>query len=96
MKIKLEDPTVKNVIRKFAERSRTGFKKYDVTLRDDDQTFDTWLNHIQEELMDAVNYIEKAREELAEVRLLIPQDLNGRDWVMLSDEEGNDYLIKKL
>ena len=24
-------------------------------------TLDTWLNHLQEELMDAVNYIEKAR-----------------------------------
>jgi len=43
-----------------------GYKKYGVTLKDDEQTLDTWLNHIQEELMDAVNYIEKARAVLGD------------------------------
>ena len=43
-----------------------GYKKYGVTLKDDEQTLDTWLNHIQEELMDAVNYIEKARAVLTD------------------------------
>ena len=30
------------------------------------QSFDIWLSHVQEELMDAVNYIEKTRMVLRE------------------------------
>ena len=57
----MRDQVIKQVINKIQSRSDVGFKKYGVTLADDDQTFDTWLQHLQEELMDAVNYIEKAR-----------------------------------
>jgi len=64
MKIKVKDPIIKRVIKKIIGRSKTGFKKYGVTLQDDPADLDTWLNHLQEELMDAVNYIERAREEL--------------------------------
>lgn len=60
----MKDPIIKAVIEKIKKRSEVGFKKYGVTLEDDEQTLDTWLNHIQEELMDAVNYIEKARSVL--------------------------------
>lgn len=60
----MRDPIIKAVIKKIKKRSEVGFKKYGVTLEDDEQTLDTWLNHIQEELMDAVNYIEKARSVL--------------------------------
>ena len=33
---------------------------------DNNTTLDGWLNHLQEELMDAVNYIEKTRMVLRE------------------------------
>ena len=33
-------------------------------LDNDDQSLDKWLEHLQEELMDAVNYIEKVRSIL--------------------------------
>jgi len=64
MKIKIKDPVIKKVVKKFVKRSEVGYKKYGVTLRDDRSNMDEWLNHLQEELMDAVNYIERAREEL--------------------------------
>ena len=57
---------IERVINKIKARSDVGYKKYGVTLKDDEQTLDTWLNHIQEELMDAVNYIEKARAVLTD------------------------------
>ena len=57
------DIIIDRVIQKFKDRSDVGFKKYGVTLKDDDQPLDTWLTHIQEELMDAVNYIEKLKME---------------------------------
>lgn len=64
MKIKVKDPIIKRVVKKFVGRSNVGFKKYGKTLMDDPTDMDGWLNHLQEELMDAVNYIERAREEL--------------------------------
>ena len=57
----MRDQIIKQVIQKIQSRSDVGFKKYGVTLADDDQTLDRWLQHLQEELMDAVNYLEKAR-----------------------------------
>ena len=60
----MRDKIIESVVNKIISRSDVGYKKYKVTLQDDDQTLDTWLNHIQEELMDAVNYIEKARQSL--------------------------------
>ena len=60
----MRDKIIEQVINKIKSRSDVGYKKYGVTLKDDEQTLDTWLNHIQEELMDAVNYIEKARAVL--------------------------------
>ena len=61
---KPRDIIIQQVIDKIKSRSDVGFKKYGVTLKDDDQPLDVWLTHIQEELMDAVNYIEKAKDVL--------------------------------
>ena len=60
----MRDKIIERVINKIKSRSDVGYRKYGVTLKDDEQSLDTWLNHIQEELMDAVNYIEKAKEVL--------------------------------
>jgi len=62
----MRDKIIERVINKIKSRSNVGYRKYGVTLKDDEQSLDTWLNHIQEELMDAVNYIEKAREVLTD------------------------------
>lgn len=57
------DSIVASVIKKFQERSDVGVKKYGVTLdRTDLSTLD-WLTRLQEELMDAVNYIERLKKE---------------------------------
>jgi hypothetical protein len=62
----MRDKIIERVINKIKARSDVGFKKYGVTLKDDDQSLEVWLTHIQEELMDAVNYIEKAKEVLGD------------------------------
>ena len=61
------DPIIKKVVNKFVDRSDVGYKKYGVTLHDDKSNLDIWLNHLQEELMDAVNYIEKTRQTLKQL-----------------------------
>jgi len=74
------DKIIERVINKIKSRSDVGYKKYGVTLKDDDQPLDTWLTHIQEELMDAVNYIEKAKEVLSdEIDLVILNSIDVRD-----------------
>ena len=51
----IRDKVIERVINKIKSRSDVGYKKYGVTLHDDEQSLETWLTHIQEELMDAVN-----------------------------------------
>jgi len=60
--IEFRDPVVQSVVNKFVSRSDVGFEKYGITLRDDKSDMFAWLNHLQEELMDAVLYLEKAKE----------------------------------
>ena len=70
--IKFRDPVVERVVDKFVSRSDVGFDKYGSTLEDERRLkmkgFQKYLNDVQEELMDAVLYIQSARDEL--------QDLN--------------------
>ena len=58
-----EDTIVKSVVRKYQERSEVGIKKYGVTLDREDLSFIDWMNHLQQELMDASLYIEKIIKE---------------------------------
>lgn len=56
------DPIIESVVRKFRNRSAFGIKKYGTTLKDN--TTDDFLTHLQEELMDACNYVEKMKDLL--------------------------------
>ena len=60
--MQFRDPVVRRVCQKFVGRSNVGFEKYGVTLQDDPSEMLAWLNHLQEELMDAVLYLQKAKE----------------------------------
>ena len=61
--INFRDPVVERVVDKFVERSDVGFKKYGVTLEEDPSDMFAWLNHLQEEMMDAVLYLQKAKQQ---------------------------------
>ena len=65
------DEVVKNVVDKFVKRSDVGYAKYGSTLDDERRLkmkgLQKYLNDIQEELMDAVLYIQAAREELQDL-----------------------------
>ena len=64
--IEFRDPVVERVVNKFVSRSDIGFAKYGVTLENDPSEMFAWLNHLQEELMDAVLYLQKAKEVYTE------------------------------
>ena len=55
----IQDTIIKKVIDKLSSRSQVGIEKYGTTLDRDDLSTKEWLQHLQEELMDACGYIEK-------------------------------------
>ena len=65
------DPVVKRVVDKFRTRSDAGFEKYGTTLHEERTTkmkgLMKYLVDIQEELMDAILYIQTVQEELKDV-----------------------------
>jgi hypothetical protein len=65
--IEFRDPVVESVVDKFVRRSDIGFAKYGKTLRDDKSDLFVWVNHLQEELMDAVLYMQRLKEELTDL-----------------------------
>tara|TARA_B100001248_G_scaffold258647_2_gene243221 strand:- start:1092 stop:1364 length:273 start_codon:yes stop_codon:yes gene_type:complete len=88
----MRDKIIEQVINKIKSRSDVGFKKYKVTLHQDQQPLDVWLTHIQEELMDAVNYIEKAKavlqDEIEEVMIKRSEQFNDNiSNIDITDEE---------
>jgi hypothetical protein len=66
--IEFRDPVVQSVVNKFVDRSDVGFAKYGKTLRDDSSDVFAWLNHLQEELMDATLYLQRLKEEITNLR----------------------------
>ena len=77
------DPVVRSVVDKFVSRSDVGYSKYGSTLDDERRLkmkgLQKYLNDIQEELMDAVLYIQAARDEL--------QDLNEESLIQRCTDE---------
>ena len=91
MKIKTEDKIVQAVLRKMDERSLVGQKKYGATMMQEikGQTKDLnrFLVDVQEELMDALLYIEAAKrclQDEIEESMLRRMDIIGQN--------GNDGL----
>jgi hypothetical protein len=58
------DTIVNTVIESFISRSNLGFKKYNKTLDREDLSTVDWVNHAQEELMDAILYLERLKKNL--------------------------------
>jgi hypothetical protein len=65
------DPVVKKVCDKFVKRSDVGYEKYGSTLDDERRLkmkgLQKYLNDAQEELMDAILYIQAAKDELQDL-----------------------------
>jgi len=60
---KHEDTVLMAVMTKYYERSKRGIRKYGTNLDRTDIDLLGWINHLQEELMDATLYLEKIKKE---------------------------------
>jgi len=69
--IKFRDPVVQTVVNEFVKRSDVGFEKYGQTLHSERvskvKNLADYLLDVQEELMDAILYIQTARDELRDI-----------------------------
>jgi len=69
--IVFRDPVVEKVVDKLVSRSDVGFAKYGQTLHDERtkkmKGLFKYLNDVQEELMDAVLYIQACKEEIQDL-----------------------------
>lgn len=67
--MKYSDPIVEKVIESYRERSNKGIAKYGTTMADNPLSSLEWLQHLQEELMDATLYIERLKEEVNDSKM---------------------------
>jgi hypothetical protein len=65
----MKDKIVTAVTDKFQDRSDVGQKKYGTSLERNDLNLLEWLNHLQEELMDATLYVEKLKQEIQSMNI---------------------------
>ena len=72
------DRNVKNVITQLRDREEQGMSKYGVNTERKDLSTLEWLQHLQEELMDATVYIEKLKNEMKETK----DEMSGMQWIM--------------
>jgi len=76
--IKFRDPVVKTVVNEFVRRSDVGYEKYGQTLHNERvskvKNLADYLLDVQEELMDAILYIQTARDELRDITELEQYD----------------------
>jgi len=56
-------PIAKSVADQVLERAAIGIKKYGVNLTRNDLSHVDWLNHLQQELLDAANYVERLKQD---------------------------------
>jgi len=97
IEIPKKDSIVEEVVKQFRKRSELGISKYGTTLAENEN--DNFLIHLQEELMDAVNYIEKLKSqqntstknnvlEWAEDKDLIHEENAPKQLIKLQEEVG--------
>ena len=100
MQINTKDKIVQAVLRKMDKRSLVGQKKYGQTMQDEIETgkkdLNAFLTDVQEEIMDALLYIEAAKrcltDEIEEAMInrmnIIGQNGNdGLHYIDVNDEE---------
>ena len=60
----MTDAITEAVVAQLRTRAQKGKLKYGTTMERDDLTLIQWLQHLQEELMDAAVYVEKLKGEI--------------------------------
>jgi hypothetical protein len=65
-----KDPLVQNVLNRMAERSEFGIKKFGNTIDKSEHSLEHWISETQEELADAIIYLEKLKTVIRKKEIL--------------------------
>jgi len=89
--MEVHDTVVAAVIKKFAQRSEFGRKKYGTTLDRTDLGTHDWIVHAQEEFMDGILYLEKLKQSFPAVAVAAPNEIvDGSSGSESSDEHKSE------
>lgn len=77
----MTDLIVQQVLEKYQQRSDVGIQKYNTTLEQNNK--DNYLQHLQQELMDATLYIEKLMSLEQELTRLVKKHPNDSELGMV-------------
>lgn len=83
---KIIDKNVLDVVQSYAYRAQKGFEKYGTTTERTDVDLQGWLNHLQEELMDATIYIQRIKAELESKQVPEESKLSLTEYTKLTAE----------
>lgn len=73
----MNDKIVSQVVEKYNKRSEVGIAKYGTTLETNNK--DNYLQHLQEELMDATLYLQKIMDQNREITNLVRDTPNDSE-----------------
>lgn len=90
----MKDKIVEQVVNKYQERSKVGIEKYGTTLEGNTDGILVFLNHLQEELMDATLYIEKLKGQVKAVSELLNNPNKKEEWHNWDSAKKDDDQIK--
>lgn len=91
---KWKDSNVQSVSELLKDRMEKGFIKYGTTTERTDLNLMDWLQHLQEELLDAAVYIERLKKEVPtgrDINLWLDDNMNTSTVTI-----GNDVLLDTL
>ena len=72
--IDTEDPLTHGLLQRFCKRANDGIDTFGTTMQDANKPFDVWIVDAQEELWDAMVYLEKVRMLYINATAQIPTD----------------------
>ena len=75
--MKTKDKLVQRVIDRIAKRSDKGIKKFGNTMVESKKPMIAWINDTQEELADAIIYLEKVKLNMEEDSKLLEDSFGG-------------------
>jgi hypothetical protein len=79
------------VFAEFIEREERGVKKYGTTMDRKDLSLDEWIQHLKEELLDAILYLEKIQTIYDSQRPSDYQKANSRNDESVNTDREVDY-----
>lgn len=98
MKIECKDPVVARVLAKMAERSRVGQEKYGQTIQDEIETdiknVTDYVIDVQEELMDAILYLEAVKATLPKAIKFVDEFMEKNNAAFNAEVERQEERMK--